>query len=335
MAKRKPSHQPHAKPDIKSGLAHIESFSTEVVEKLNNKWLPDEAGKSVLALLNCLNGIREHWNSLTEEENEQIANDGWNDWPKPKPDPIREYLFSIRKNNWLQIRLPELLSQLGLPEGMAEFLTPITPLDSSSLPKVSEKQLADRARYLKSEIAEGIQELQIPLTRYGREHELPEGWEPTGWNDHWIGIQPVRDMPELIAHLKRRALYINQNPMRDEVEGLLKAELQNARLAIREMIPDPSKWPTFKDHPHDFIQSRQQLENLIDDLCLIQQPAKPTRHKSPSVSQRRLKFHDDCKANNSLLTQVEITKMWCKESGDVCDDTTFRQSIHRARKKHP
>ena len=136
-----------------------ESFSPEVVAKLNEKWLPDEAGKSVLALLNCLNGIIEHWNSLTEEENEQIANDGWNDWSKPKPDPIREYQLSIRKNNWLQVRLPELLSQLGLPEGMAAFLTPITLLDSSSLPKVSEKQLTADAKYAKSRIAEGTARL--------------------------------------------------------------------------------------------------------------------------------------------------------------------------------
>ena len=332
MAKRKPKHlSPVAATKSDSGLARIELFSTEVVDMLNNKWLSDQAGTSCLSLLHCVNGIITHWESLTEVEPRLFSPDVWTE-SEPEPDPIRKCQEAIGKYEWLRVRLPELLKRLHQPEELVAFLTQICDLDSSSL--ASPNQLIRHARYLDSRIVEGLEELRNPLTRFGREHELPEGWQLTGWDNHRLGMQPVRDIPELITCLKGRAVYIRH--MGSSGSSLLKDELLNARLAVQDKIPESDRWPIHDYDTNDFSQSQLQLDLMIRDLSKIAaRDAKTAGAVASKVASsrghRRLEFHNKCLAKNPLLTQGQIVRMWCKESGDTCDEAAFRQSICRTR----
>jgi hypothetical protein len=286
-----------------------ESFPPEVVAKLNDKWLPDEAGTSCLLLLNCLTQINMYWVVLTYDEDERNKDD-WRDkydWegtaarddtgpcPEPKPDPIRDHQLAIGKLEWLRVRLPELLKQLDHSDKGSAFLKDVEALDSSLLSSIPEK------------IQKVLDGLSQELLRYGQENELPKRWETEGWCDFLLGVHPVRNIPELIIHLKQRAEYVGHdekdsfdprfgslkmeilnsrcleqtNPhhpnewpsLEEEVLkrrfAVMKTAFRNARLAIRSLIHDPERWPNSEYDPVNFERSRLRMETLIDELSVI------------------------------------------------------------------
>ena len=248
-----------------------ESFSPAVVAKLNETWLPYQAGKpSCLSLLNCLTTIIPHWMFLTEDEIERGKYHG--EGPTPESDPVRARQLASGKIEWLRVRLPELLKRLDQPVEWCAFLKDIDVSDRSCLPSIWTNRSIDR---IPQKIEEGIDGLQRKLLEIGQEEkELPKGWETTGWNYYRLGIQPVRDIPELISHLRQRAEYVSstvQNPFErpQQRSDVLRLTLRNAQHAIQELISDPERWPACDCSSNDFQQSQLQLGELIRKLSVI------------------------------------------------------------------
>jgi len=325
-----------------------ELFSTGEFARMYDKWLPGEAGTSCLSLLRYLNGIIAHWNCLDKVDPNSFFDcaRGCEEEPGPNPSPIQVCQIVIGKHEWLHVRLPELLKELGLPEEMAAFLSGIVGLDGHSLSGVSNGRLAQIARDLNSRIIEGLEELKFSLSRYGYENELPEGWQLTGSDKYLVGTYPVRDIRELITYLKSRSIYIRR--MDSESSYLLKSELLNATLAVQEMIRNPERWPRHEYDTNSFSQSQLRLDQMIHELSVIEAEdiramakkvtgadsssvTSSTPNVAVSLDEDRLRFNEACKAKNPRLKQLDIAKMWCKEKKDYCDLAAFKQSIYRAR----
>ena len=274
-----------------------ESFSPEIVAKLNETWLPDQAGKpSCLSLLNCLTTIIPHWMVLTEDEIERSANHG--EGPPPESDAVRDRHLASGKLEWLRVRLPELLKQLSQPVEWCAFLKDIDVSDRSFLPSIWTNRSLD---CIPKKLEWGIDGLQWKLLKYGQEHELPEGWETTGWNYYRLGIQPVRDIPELISHLKLRAKYVSrtvQNPFEGPTQrsDVLRLTFLNAQCAFQEWNHAPDRWPACGCSSIDFQPSQFQLGELIRELSEI--AAKDAKAKvsypAPLAEPEQLVLNDTC-----------------------------------------
>ena len=320
-----------------------ESFPPAVVAKLNETWLPDQAGTGCLWLLNCVNGITLHWMTLTDEEREQS-----DAWDEPKPDRFRACRLAIGKLEWLRVRLPVLLKRLGQPDELVEFLDSICVMDGVTLTDASAEPLPQYAEEVNSLLTGGLEELKWKLLRFGQKHELPVGWDATRWCNYEIGIQPVRTITELIYHLRRRAVSVRQMGQTREGKRFLHEEMLNARLGVRSLISDPGKRPKCEKYdPNDFKQSQIELEKLIDDLCEREamdakgaeavgagvppdrQPVQAVNHResiTEAVSQALRKLDDPNKRDRSILKSMYELKA-TPEGSRVKAESIARKAI--------
>jgi hypothetical protein len=251
------------------------SFSTDIVAKLNDNWLPDEAGTSCLFLMSRLNKIQTYWLSLTENENKPFVPYHWTNPPLPivpNRDPDREHEVTLQKVDWLRVRLPAILKRLGQPGEWCAFLEDVEQLIPCYIP-TSWTNHPD-IEVMPRQIEMGIEGLKAKLLQFGQSKELPDGWEIEGWQHHRLGLNPIRNIPDLIFHLRSRVKYVtstvvNYSESPENRFEVLQMELRNARRAIRFLISDPKKRPIFEYDPASFQKSLLQLESLIDQLSVI------------------------------------------------------------------
>ena len=332
-----------ANPSIKRRTGVMgDSFSSDVVKQLNAKWLPDEAGTSCLLLLSRLTEIECHWLFLTDEEsvrNCQHQGDG----QLPIPDPIRERRLTNQKVEWLRVRLPKLLRQLGRPDEWGAFLKDVGDLDRSYSPSL---RVGDPGlEWMPKPIRMGMEGLKWQLLGIGQEKELPKGWNTLGWDRAGLGIQPVRTIPELISHLEHRAGYVSRpmairplGPGTNHIseEGhrheVLQVTLLNVPLAVRKYIQDPQRWPKCDHASQSFEQSRIRLEELIRELSVIAKDAnKEPRNPGDKSSTDDRTEGRQVEEKKNANTRVAAVYDWAIENIPGADEMTIKELFNAIR----
>ena len=276
-----------------------ESFSPDVVAKLNEKWLPDEAGTSCLSFLNRIFKLRnqtDHFSSFLDFSDGRGTRVGAVFHKELSESALirLDHEQSVKECDWLQTRLTELLTQLDLSGHGCDFLNMGQPWGGASRTDLDSVQLSELGRKELKRVEDGFEELSYQLYGVAREQELPKDWKcQWGLNPHdrpdahWMETYPVRTIFELIDHLSLRHAWLVQRggDSKKKILRIVCTEIRNARLAVRKFIENPQERPTFSAAlPMDIEEAERQLEQLIDDLTLI---AKEIKAPSTAIFERK------------------------------------------------